>query len=197
MENNEVDLVKELEIKNQEMLLNKKRVDLDTSMESLLVFYENYSQGLSSEINNRICTYKNIDPNTDEGKMLLNTINSFLNILSNKLKELVTKKTSIIKDKLNTISDNEYNKELRYMSIHVINQMLEFYGDNIDMLIEEVNSDTNELVKNKINNYLFEVIYGKLMNVLKDKFMYSIKVIANNEEENNQIIDNINRKVLK
>ena len=197
MENNEVDLVKELEVKNQEMLLNKKRVDLDTSMESLLVFYENYSQGLSSEINNRICTLKNIDPNSDEGKMLLNTISSFLNILSNKLKELVTKKTGTIKEKLNTISDSEYNKELRYMSIHIINQMLEFYGENIDMLIEEVNSDTNELIKNKINNYLFEVIYGKLMNVLKDKFMYSIKVIVNNEEENNQIIDNINRKVLK
>lgn len=197
MENNNVDVIKELQTKNEELLLNKKIIDIDTSMESLLVFYDNYSNTLANEINNRVCNYKNIDPNSDEGQMILNTVVSFLNILSTKLKELVTKKTDKIKEKLSNTSDKEYYKELRYMSIYIINQMLEFYGENIDMLIEEINNDTDELTKTRINNYLFEIIYGKLMNILKDKFMYSIKVISNNGEENNQVIDNINRKILK
>ena len=197
MENNDVDVIKELQNKNEEMLLNKKIIDLETSMESLLVFYDNYSKSLSSEINDKVCSYKNINLDTDEGKINLNTINGFLNILSNKLKELVNKSVDRLKEKLNTISDEKYNKELRYMSIHIINKMLEFYGENIDMLIEEINNDTDELTKTRINNYLFEIIYGKLMNILKDKFMYSIKVISNNSEENNQVIDNINRKILK
>ncbi len=194
---NSIDTKEELKIMNQEMLLNKKRIDLDTSMESLIVFYSNYSTNLASEINDHICVIKGIDSNSEQGKIMLNTIVGFFTLLSNKLKELILKKTEKLKEKLDTIKDEDYNKELRYMSIYVNNQLLEFYGENIDMLIEELASDTDEVIKDKINNYLFEIIYGKMMNMLRDKFMYSIMVIGNNSDENNQVIQDINEKTIK
>ena len=196
MDNN-VDINKELQLKNQEMLLNKKKIDLDTSMESLLVFYSNYSTNLATEINNRICMIKNINSDSEQSKIMYNTITSFFFLLSKKLQELITKKTDKIKEKLSTIDDKEYDKELKYMSIVVINQMLEYYGETIDMLVEELTRDESDVNKDKISNYLFEIIYGKMMNMLKDKFIYSIKVINNNYEENNQVMEDINKKTLK
>ena len=171
MDNN-VDINKELQLKNQEMLLNKKKIDLDTSMESLLVFYSNYSTNLATEINNRICMIKNINSDSEQSKIMYNTITSFFFLLSKKLQELITKKTDKIKEKLSTIDDKEYDKELKYMSIVVINQMLEYYGETIDMLVEELTRDESDVNKDKISNYLFEIIYGKMMNMLKDKFIY-------------------------
>ena len=196
MDNN-IDTNEELKIKNQEMLLNKKCIDLETSMESLIVFYSNYSNNLANEINNRICLIKNIDSEGEQSKIMLNTIISFFTILSNKLKELVFDKVNKLKDRINTFNDEEYDKELKYMSIYVNNRLLEFYGENIDMLMEELTSDVDTVTKDKIKNYLFEIIYGKMMNMLRDKFIYSIKVIGNNSEENNQIIQEINEKTIK
>ena len=192
-----IDVSKELKIKNQEMLLNKKRIDLDTSMESLIVFYSNYSTNLASEINDRICLIRQVNSDSEQGRIMYNTITSFFFIMNKKLKELITKKTTKIKENINNINDEEYNKQLRYMSIVIVNQMLEFYGDNIDMLVVELTNDVDDITKDRISNYLFEIIYGKMMNMLKDKFMYSIKVISNNYEENNQVIEDINNKTLK
>ena len=196
MDNN-IDTNEELKIKNQEMLLNKKKTDLDTSMESLVVFYSNYAFNLASEINNRICMIKGISSNSEQGNIMLNTIIGFFTLLSNKLKELIENKTKKIKERIDTISDEEYDKELRYLSIFVNNQLLEYYGENIDMLIEELTENDKEITKEKISNYLFEIIYGKMMNMLRDKFMYSIMVIGNNTLENKEVIQEINEKTIK
>lgn len=196
MDNN-IDTKEELKIKNQEMLLNKKKIDLDTSMESLVVFYNNYSINLANEINNQVCLMKKIEADSEQGTIILNTIIGFLTILSNKLQELIYSKTGEIKEKLDTITDEDYNKELNYMSISVHNQLLEFYGESINMLIDELTSDTDDVTKDRISNYLFEIVYGKMMGMLRDKFMYSIRVISNNREENYQVIQEINEKTIK
>ena len=192
-----IDISQELQLKNQEMLLNKKKIDLDTSMESLLVFYSNYSTNIATEINNRICLLKNVNSDSEQGKIMYNTITTFFFILTKKLKELVLKEVDIIKEKMNNMNDDDYNKELQYMSIVTINQMLEFYSENIDMLIEELTTDVDDTTKDRISNYLFEIIYGKMMNMLRDKFLYSIKVVGNNYEENYQVMEEINKKALK
>jgi hypothetical protein len=196
MDNN-IDTKEELKTLNQEVLLNKKRTDLETAMESLIVFYKNYSNTLATEINHRVCLFRNIEPDSEQGKIFYNTITGFFTIICNKLKEDIDKKVDKIKEKIDNINDEEYNKELRYLSIKVVNQMLEFYGENIDMLINELTIDTDDLTKNRITNYLFEFIYVKMMNVLRDQFMYSIKVIGNNYEENKDVMESINEKTIK
>jgi len=192
-----IDVTKELQQKNQELLLNKKKIDLDTAMDSLIVFYDNYSNNIASDINSQICVYHGINPLSEQAKIFDNTINSFFFIISSKLKDVIANNIEPLKSKLKTISDDEYRKELNNISTAIVNQMLDYYAENVNMLCNELNQDVDENTKSKINNYLFEVMTIKMINTLKDKFMYSIKVIGNNYEENYQVMENINEKVLK
>ncbi len=194
---NNIDVNEQLKSKNQEMLLNKKIVDLDTSFESLLEFFNNYSTNIASDINNRICSYKNIIPTSEQGKIMFNTITSFFFIANKKLKEIVYINLSPLKAKLKDLDNTKYQQELSYLSTVVTNQMLDYYTENISMLYSELNTDTNEDVKTKIENYLFEVITIKMINNLKDKFMYTIQVITNNNKENQEVIESINEKTIK
>ncbi len=196
MENNSIDVTKELQQKNQEMLLNKKMIDLDKAMESLLVFYNNYCSNVSIDINNRICLYRNVEIESEQGKIFYNTITSFFQIVMNKLKEIINNNTSVLKRKLSSFSDEEYTNELNHISLEIINQMSDYYINNVGMLSNELNQDASDDIKTRISDYLIEMITVKMINMLKDKVMFSIKVINNNYEENYQVIENINEKTL-
>jgi len=196
MENNSIDVTKELQQKNQEMLLNKKMIDLDKAMESLLVFYNNYCSNVAIDINNRICLYRNVEIESEQGKIFYNTITSFFQIVMNKLKEIINNNTSVLKRKLSSFSDEEYTNELNHISLEIINQMSDYYINNVGMLGNELNQDASDDIKTRISDYLIEMITVKMLNMLKDKVMFSIKVINNNYEENYQVIENINEKTL-
>ena len=192
-----IDLNQELQKKNQEMLSNKKKVDLDTSMESLLVFFGNYCNNISSEINNRICEYHGISADSEKGKIFHNTITSFLFIANKELENIIKKTLDKIKEKLDSLDDKEYALLLNRASIVIINELTDYYATNINMLSSELNQDVSEEVKNKIDKFLFDFITIRIINVLKDKFMYTITVIGNNFEENKEIIDTINEKTIQ
>ena len=194
-ENN--DVIEQLKVKNQEIFLNKKIIDIDTSMDSLLLFYSNYTKNLANDINNYISSIYGIDSNSEKGKIMYNTITSFFAIYHKKLKEILFKKMENIKSRINNISDDDYNKELRYMSIKTVNLMSDYYFQNIDMLINELTEEADNTIKNKISNYFSDSVYVKIMNVLRDQFNYSIKLISNNNEENIQVIQTINEKTIK
>ena len=72
------DLNKEIEAKQQAMFLNKKTIDLDKSMESLIVFYSRYlADTVASELNSKICVYHGIGANSQQANILFNTITTF------------------------------------------------------------------------------------------------------------------------
>ena len=196
MDNN-TDTNEELKQKNQDVLRNANQAGIDISMESLIDFFSKYSNNLSNDINRQICLIKNVNPDSEESMISLNIINGFFTLLSDKLKELITNKIDKLKIKIDNLTDDEYNKELRYMSIIVNNQLLEFYSQNIDVLVNELASDVDDITKDKINNYLFEIIYGKMMNVLRDKFIVYITIIGNKFKENKLKIEEINEKTIK
>ena len=196
MDNN-TDTNEELKQKNQDVLRNANQAGIDISMESLIDFFSKYSNNLSNDINRQICLIKNVNPDSEESMISLNIINGFFTLLSDKLKELITNKINKLKIKIDNLTDDEYNKELRYMSIIVNNQLLEFYSQNIDVLVNELASDVDDITKDKINNYLFEIIYGKMMNVLRDKFIVYITIIGNKFKENKLKIEEINEKTIK
>ena len=88
MDNN-VDINEELRIKNQELFLNKKKIDLETSMDTVIVFFSNYTNGLATEVNNKVCEMKNIDPNSEQSKIMGYTITKFFANLADELKKKV------------------------------------------------------------------------------------------------------------
>ena len=65
------------------------------------------------------------------------------------------------------------------------------------MLINELVFDSDLEINKRISDYLSTIVYNKIINVLKDQFMYAIKLIDNNYEENTQIMEGINEKTIK
>ncbi len=191
------DVSKELQHKNQEMLLNKKKIDLDNSMESLVLFYSNYSTNIASEINTRVCSLRGISQDSEQSMIFYNTITSFFFLASKKLKEIIASVIIPLKEKLDTINDENYSDVLNHTYLVITNKMYDYYTESINMLSNELNQDVNEEIKNKINSYVFDVITVKMMNTLRDKFMYGIKVINNNNEENKEVMETINEKTIK
>lgn len=196
MENN-VDINEVLKNKNNEMLLNKKRIDLDKAMESIQMFYNNYCDNYAIEINDQLCGIKNIDINSEQGEIIKKMTASFLNMITDTLNKTISEKTMLIKEQLNNMDDIKYNKVLNYMSLNIVNQISEFYLENVNMLINELVFDSDLEINKRISDYLSTIVYNKIINVLKDQFMYAIKLIDNNYEENNQIMEGINEKTIK
>ena len=195
---NSIDTKVELSVANDAMLFGNNKQDLDNTMDSLINFFTNYSTDtLANEINNRICMIKNIDSSSEQSKIMFNTIVGFSTLVSNKLKELITKRTVKLKENLNNISIEDYNRELRYLAINTSNGLRTFYEENVNMLIDELASDVDNLTKEKISNCLFESIHEKLMGMLSDKFNYSIIIIGNKYQENKKVINGINEKTIK
>ena len=140
MDNN-VDINEELRIKNQELFLNKKKIDLETSMDTVIVFFSNYTNGLATEVNNKVCEMKNIDPNSEQSKIMGYTITKFFANLADELKKKVLAGVDSIKEKIASLTDEEYINELKKMSENVISQLLQYCDENVGMLVQELAGD--------------------------------------------------------
>lgn len=196
MNNNDIN--NELKEKNQEMLLNKKRIDLDKAMESLLDFYKKYATSkVANEVNNQVCLFRGISPNSEQGKIFYNTITTFFFLACDELKKVIVANTDPLKARLGSIPDEEYNDVLEHLSVVITNYMSDYYLDKKDMLNNELDQNVTEEVKRKIDRYILDIVSVKMINMLKDKFMYAVMVINNNNKENYQVMENINEKTIK
>lgn len=197
MDNN-IDVNEQLKIKNQEMLLNKKMIDIDTSIESFLEFFNNYSTlNIAGEINNKICSYHNIDPSSEKGRILYNTITSFFFIMIRKLKEIFKENIEPLKQKLRVIDDIEYNKELSHIYTVINNKMTEYCSEKIVELNNELTNGVSEETRIIIEKYLSEMIIVRMLNTFKEKFAFYIHLINNNNEVNQEKMESINEKTIK
>jgi hypothetical protein len=190
-----IDISRELKEKNQEMLLEKKKTDLDKSTDSLIEFYRFYStETVATEIGNRICTFHNIDIHSEQAEIFNKTIVVFLTTACETFENEIKTKRDILKQKIKELSDEEYNKALQLFSVSITNSLSEYYIANLEMLNVELNQNVDDETKEKIKKYLYDIIAVKMINNLKEKFIYSMKVISNNNVENKEVIDIINEK---
>ena len=190
---NENDINVALREINQKMLVNKKKIDIDNIVESILLFFNNYFNTLSDEVVNKVISLKSFDNNDSSKEIVSKLVLSFFNILENKLKDTCLNKFNSIKNDVSKLSDNECNKKLNYIASIISNQISDYYLDNAHDLINELNNDDDN--KN-ISDYILKTIYNRVINTLKDRLMYGIKVIDNNYEENNLKLENINEKTI-
>ena len=190
---NENDINVALREINQKMLVNKKKIDIDNIVESILLFFNNYFNTLSDEVVNKVISLKSFDNNDSSKEIVSKLVLSFFNILENKLKDTCLNKFNSIKNDVSKLSDNECNKKLNYIASIISNQISDYYLDNAHDLINELNNDDDN--KN-ISDYILKIVYNRVINTLKDRLMYGIKVIDNNYEENNLKLENINEKTI-
>ena len=191
---NESDINEVLRAFNQEALLKKKKVDIDNIVDSILLFFNNYFGNLSKEVTIKLKSLNNISEDDYYGVIINKMVFAFFNVLENKLKETTTNKFNSIRDNIPNLTDLECNKKLNYIVGVISNEISDFYLENAEILIKEL-IQKEEYVKVS-SDYLIKVVYGKVINTLKDRLMYSIKVIDNNNEENKEKIETINEKTI-
>jgi hypothetical protein len=193
---NEIEIKEAIKANNEMMLLNKRIVDFDKAMDSFKVFYFGYLDEYEDNILKAICSYKKIASDNTTALEIQQVITAFVNSHKDELSRLIDEYGSKIKDKMPLLDDNEYRKELNQMMLVIVNSISEFCTENINMLIEECVKGEDEDTNKKITNYLKVIVYGKLINTLRDNFSYSIRIIDNNHEENNRRMEIINQKTL-
>lgn len=205
MEDN-IDVVKELEIKNQELFVNKIIIDLETAMESLMLFYSKkmddnkdnytYCDMVASDVINNINSFLDNPNDVLQKEKVSALVNSFFYIYKNKVNTLIPERLQEIKKDIQNIDSLNYEMKLNNESSAIIKQISDYYQENIYMLIEEIKDSVNnhQLV---FQEYLIKNVHDKLINMLKDKLIYSIKLINNNYDENTAVLQIINEKTLK
>ena len=191
----EKDIDEALKTINQNMLLNKKKVDIDNIVESIVLFFNNYFITLSIDVTDKICNSKNISIDDSYYEIIKQLVASFFKLLQSKIMETTSNKFNNIKDKIDILSDDDSIKELNSISTVIVNNISEYYLENATDLVNEINKQGGN--EKYVNDYINKIIFTKVINTLKDRLMYSIKVVDNNNEENNQIVQNISEKTIK
>ena len=193
-----IDVKKELLQLNQEALLNKKKRDIDTAVESFLAFYDKFTtDNMAEEINDKVCSYLNIKPDSELGKINYNTITNFFFLTIKQLKAISTACINSLKERLVTFEDQEYNKELGYIYVTVSNKLVEYCSENINMLSDELTSNCDSDTKGKIKKYVYEMIVLRMGNIIREKLSSYIQLIDNNNKENKKRFNIINEKTIK
>lgn len=205
MEDN-IDVVKELEIKNQELFVNKIIIDLETAMESLLLFYSKkmddseeahtYCDIVANDVISMLISLLDNPTNIEQQEKVSALVTAFFDMYKAKVNTFVPERLQVIKENINNIDSVNYEKNLNDESTTIVNKISEFYQENIYMLIDEIEENITEH-RLDLKDYLLNTVYLKLINMLKDKLIYSIKLIGNNYDENTAVLQVINEKTLK
>ncbi len=192
--NNKVDVLRELEVKNREIYLNKLNIDLDNNEEILVITVDNILNLFCSEMLEKILEIENSTFNKEH---IQENILPFQAVLNNKIKELIVKRKTIIKDKLNKIDELDYKNILNDVQEDIFKDINKVYNDNIILLIDKISVNYNAFEKERIKDYLEKRNCEKLMNKLREAFSNMNIILYNNYLESHQKYLDLNAKTLK
>ena len=101
--NNNIDVLKELAVKNKEIYLNKLAIDLDNNEENILITIENIINLFTKEVTNKVLEIEN---NTLLSHEASKEVLSFHKIIHEEIKKIVKKRNDIIREKVKKILRN-------------------------------------------------------------------------------------------
>lgn len=194
MDNN-VNIEKELREKHQELLLNKNGIDLETAMESFLLFYNNRCDVILGDVVEIIVNeyIVNVDPSKKEEAKLV--IRGFFDLYKANVEKIVKDKTKEVKDTIDCIEQEDYGRKQQEMKEEIIDAASLYYLSNVVELISTIKA-CDTMCPETIDIYFLQTVFKTLIDELKDKLKYSIGTINNNFEANISHIEEINARTL-
>ena len=192
--NSNVDVLKQLEVKNREIYLNKLVIDLDNNLDVLSITVNNIVSLFTNEMISKILEIEN-------GTMNRSKISTHVEAFQEKFKDQLivmiherkTKMESVLKD----IDQETYTEKLKEESKNIIHQIGKYYQNNIDTLYNQINTDYDEFNLKRLNDYLKENYYEKIILKLKESFNNTDIILINNYKESYQKYLELNEKTLK
>lgn len=191
--NSNVDVLKQLEVKNREIYLNKLVIDLDNNLDVLSITVNNIVSLFTNEMINKILEIEN-------GTMNRSKISTYVEAFQEKFKDQLivmlherkTKMESLLKD----VDQKKYTEKLKEESQNIIHQIGKYYQTNIDTLYNQINTDYDEFNLKRLNDYLKENYYEKIILKLKESFNNTDIILINNYKESYQKYLELNEKTL-
>lgn len=186
--NSNIDVLKELEVKNKEIYINKLGIDLDTNLESLLIIINNIMNLLTIELTDKL----NILSNNNQ-----EAINNFQKLNLKNIIELINQRNTYLKEKVLDIDNINYKEELDDETKNVIEKVKEFYNNNVNNLINELNKSVDEFTKHRISDYLNNLYFSRFIKKIEDAIINMDNILFNNYQFSYQKYLNLNEKTLK
>ena len=126
-----------------------------------------------------------------------NSINSFFELIDNKIAELNKNRLVSLKNSIKDIDDIDYEEIISDDAKTFMQDLSIFYQKTIKKISDELTNDKDDFTKNRINNYLGEIFYQKFVTKIEEVLSFNNKVLYNNYLANCERINNINQKTLK
>ncbi len=189
----DIDVLRELELKNKEIYLNKLDIDLDNNDSSLMMTIENIHNVFNQEIINKITEILSSTFNKDNISIAITKINV---ILKQELIKLLNNKKKNLKEDIKNIDDIEYREKIDSETALIINNLKMVYQKNVIDLINEINNEDNN-DKKRIEEYLNHLNYDKYIKKIKETIENMDNILFNNYRESLEKYHNLNEKTLK
>lgn len=191
--NSNVDVIKELAVKNKEIYFNKLNIDLDNSEENLLITIDNIISLFTKEVTDKVL---DIECTTLFSQQALQEVLAFHKIIHEELRKLVNERFNELREKVKKIENIVYKDELNKGTDNLINKLQKCYMDNIDKLIGNLTKKSNAFTKERVEDYLKNSYYEKFINKVKDAINNIDIILYNNYQEAEKKYNELNKKVI-
>ena len=193
--NNNVDIEEELREKHQELLINKNGIDLETAMESFLLFYSNRCDVILENVIYTIINEYIANADSSKKDEAEQVIRGFFALYKASVETIVNEKTKEVKDNIDNIDSEDYSKKQHEMVDSIIKKVSENYLSTVKELITAIKTcDAN--CSKTIDDYLTQKVFKILTDPLQEQLKYSMGTINNNFGANISHIEEINARTL-
>lgn len=192
--NNNVDVIKQLEVKNREIYLNKLAIDLDNNFDVLSITIDNFINLFTNEIINKILEIEN---GTFNKIKITTCVTSFQNNLKEEIMKLVSQRKNNLLAKLEGIDKGTYEELIKIETEQMLSAIETHYEENINYLYIDLSEQYNDFDKKRLKDYLMKLHYDKFILKLKESFNNTNVILINNYKESYQKFLDLNAKTLK
>lgn len=183
-----LDVVKELEVKNHEIYLNKLNMDLDKNYELINLSISNY---INISISDVIAVFIEIEGSLLNKEKISNSVQSYFGKFNNEIDKLVKLRFVLLHNK------KDCDNYVSYINNDIVNKIGDVYRNSVIELYNDVSDDYTSFEKERLYNYLFDTYYQRFLRWISDTIGSCNLILINSYNESNNRLALINEKTLK
>ncbi len=193
--NKDLDVKKQLEVKNKEIYHNKLNLDIENNLEVLVLTIDNLLNSIPEMLSLKILEIKESFADKEE---INNHIDLFVNSYRDKVKELIDNKEKFLKENKLNASNLEVLRPKLEKNYNEFKDKLEDYStDLIKILIKSLEKyNLDEFKKQRLNSYLNSIFLPNLNKKILDIVKMRDTILVNTFNETYLKYLEINRNTI-
>lgn len=188
--NDNVDVLKELEVKNKEIYLNNLNANLSSNLENILLIIDEKFKIQSEELLIKINSILGRNINKDE-------INKFMSSLLEKIKSLLVNRFNLFKEYISNIDNQKYNELLSEEKNVLLTEFDGYYNSLSFPLLQSLLKGADEFIIMRLSYYINTIFFEKLLVTIKDTISVMDQILCNNYQVDYERFKKINENTIK